>query len=102
MAARAWCGATEARRFGTKPECALESVTKQTWYTSLLRIRIDDRRRSVLGAAAQVLDAGPGGAASLRSGSTPARVGRPGFLTPGSGPQERLEEGCGAARGNPE
>ncbi len=29
---------------GTKPECALESVTKEAWYTSLLRIRIDDRR----------------------------------------------------------
>ncbi len=39
MAAGAWCTAREARRLGTKPECALESVTKQAWYTSLLRIR---------------------------------------------------------------
>ncbi len=45
MAARAWCMAREARRLGTKPECALESVSKEAWYTSLLRIRIDDRRR---------------------------------------------------------
>ncbi len=37
----------EARRLGTKPECALESVTKDAWYTSLLRIRIDDRRRRI-------------------------------------------------------
>ncbi len=34
-------------RLGTKPECALESVTKEAWYTSLLRIRIDDRRRRI-------------------------------------------------------
>ncbi len=39
--------AREARRLGTKPECALESVIKQVWYTSLLRIRIDDRRRRI-------------------------------------------------------
>ncbi len=32
---------------GTKPECALESVIKEAWYTSLLRIRIDDRRRRI-------------------------------------------------------
>ncbi len=32
---------------GTKPECALESVAKPLWYTSLLRIRIDDRRRRI-------------------------------------------------------
>ncbi len=32
---------------GTKPECALESVAKALWYTSLLRIRIDDRRRRI-------------------------------------------------------
>ncbi len=32
---------------GTKPEYALESVTKEVWYTSLLRIRIDDRRRRI-------------------------------------------------------
>ncbi len=47
MAARAWCTAREARRLGTKPECALESVIKEVWYTSLLRIRIDDRRRRI-------------------------------------------------------
>ncbi len=47
MAARAWCMAREARRLGTKPECALESVAKALWYTSLLRIRIDDRRRRI-------------------------------------------------------
>ncbi len=47
MAARVWCTAREARRLGTKPESALESVTKQLWYTSLLRIRIDDRRRRI-------------------------------------------------------
>ncbi len=47
MAARAWCTAREAMRLGTKPESALESVTKQLWYTSLLRIRIDDRRRRI-------------------------------------------------------
>ncbi len=39
--------AREARRLGTKPECALESVTKEPWYTSLSRIRIDDRRRRI-------------------------------------------------------
>ncbi len=44
MTARAWCTAREARRLGTKPECALESVAKELWYTSLLRIRIYDRR----------------------------------------------------------
>jgi hypothetical protein len=37
--------AREARRLGTKPECALESVTKEAWYAFLLRIRIDDRLR---------------------------------------------------------
>ncbi len=47
MAARAWCTAREAMGLGTKPECPLESVIKQAWYTSLLRIRIDDRRRWV-------------------------------------------------------
>ncbi len=47
MAARAWCTAREAMRLGTKPECALESVTKEVWYTSLLRIQIDDRRRRI-------------------------------------------------------
>ncbi len=47
MAARAWCAAREARRLGTKPESALESVIKEAWYTSLLRIRIDDRRRRI-------------------------------------------------------
>ncbi len=47
MAARAWCAAREAIRLGTKPECALESVAKALWYTSLLRIRIDDRRRRI-------------------------------------------------------
>ncbi len=105
MAARAWCTAREAMRLGTKPECALESVTKQAWYTSLLRIRIDDRpaadRAGVLGAAAQVLDTGPGGAASLRSESTAARVGRPGFLTPrqrswGAGLRKAGPDGIGA------
>ncbi len=39
--------AREAIRFGTKPESALESVTKEAWYTSLLRIRVDDRRRRI-------------------------------------------------------
>ncbi len=39
--------AREAMRLGTKPECALESVTKEAWYTSPLRIRIDDRRRRI-------------------------------------------------------
>ncbi len=34
-------------RLGTKPESALESVIKEAWYTSLLRIRIDDRRRRI-------------------------------------------------------
>ncbi len=62
MAARAWCAAREAMCLGTKPECALESVAKEAWYTSLLRIRIDDRLAAdwagVLGAAAQVLDPG--------------------------------------------
>ncbi len=47
MAARACCAAREAMRLGTKPECALESVSKEAWYTSLLRIRIDDRRRRI-------------------------------------------------------
>ncbi len=47
MAARAWCTAREARRLRTKPECALESVAKELWYASLLRIRIDDRRRRI-------------------------------------------------------
>ncbi len=47
MAARAWCTAREARRLGTKPECALESVIKEAWYTFLLRIRIDHRRRRI-------------------------------------------------------
>ncbi len=47
MAARAWCTARGARRLGTKPECALESVAKALWYTSLLRIRIDNRRRRI-------------------------------------------------------
>ncbi len=32
---------------GTKPESALESVSKEAWYTSLLRIRIDDRLRQI-------------------------------------------------------
>ncbi len=39
--------ARESMRLGTKPECALESVTKEAWYTSLSRIRIDDRRRRI-------------------------------------------------------
>ncbi len=39
--------AREARRLGTKPECALESVTKEAWYTSLSRIRIGDRGRRI-------------------------------------------------------
>ncbi len=86
MAARAWCAAREARRLGTKPESALESVIKEAWYTSLLHGF--ELTAGVLGAAAQVLDAGPGGAASLRSESTPARVGGPRFLTPGSDPGE--------------
>ncbi len=43
----AWCTAREAMRLGTKPECTLESVAKQAWYTSPLRIRIDDRRRRI-------------------------------------------------------
>ncbi len=47
MAARAWCTAREAMRLGTKPESALESVIKEAWYTFLLRIRIDDRRRRI-------------------------------------------------------
>ncbi len=47
MAARAWSTAREARCLGTKPESALESVAKALWYTSLLRIRIDDRRRRI-------------------------------------------------------
>ncbi len=47
MAARAWCTAREAMGLGTKPECALESVIKEAWYTSLLRIRIGDRRRRI-------------------------------------------------------
>ncbi len=47
MAGRAWCTAREAMRLGTKPESALESVAKALWYTSLLRIRIDDRRRRI-------------------------------------------------------
>ncbi len=47
VAARAWCAAREAMRLGTKPESALESVIKEAWYTSLLRIRIDDRRRRI-------------------------------------------------------
>ncbi len=47
MAARPWCTAREAMGLGTKPECALESVAKELWYTSLLRIRIDDRRRRI-------------------------------------------------------
>ncbi len=47
MAARARCTAREATRLGTKPESALESVTKQLWYTAPLRIRIDDRRRRI-------------------------------------------------------
>ncbi len=38
--------AREEVRFGTKPECALESVIKEAWYTFLMRIRLDDRRRT--------------------------------------------------------
>jgi hypothetical protein len=47
MAAQAWCTARKARRLGTKPEYALESVAKEAPYTSLLRIRIDDRWRRI-------------------------------------------------------
>ncbi len=36
-----------AMRLGTKPECALESVTKVAWYTSPSRIRFDDRSRRI-------------------------------------------------------
>ncbi len=37
--------AREAMRLVTKPQSALESVTKEASYTSLSRIRMDDRRR---------------------------------------------------------
>ncbi len=77
---------------GTKPECALESVTKKLWYTCLLRIRIDDRRRRI-GLVFWVqwhrywtLDR----AELLRyvRNRLLRGWGRPGFLTPGSDPGE--------------
>ncbi len=68
---RCYLGAArEAMRLGTKPECALESVTKEAWYTSLLRIRIDERRaRRLIRLAQQVWCAlrGKGGRKNLRT-----------------------------------
>ncbi len=62
--------AREAMRLGTKPECALESVTKEAWYTSPLRIRIDDRRARRLTRLAQQVWCGlraKGGRKTLRT-----------------------------------
>ncbi len=44
---RALCAARGVRRLGTKPECALESVTWDSLHPSLLQFRIDDRLRRI-------------------------------------------------------